>query len=302
VDLRQIQYFVALVEDGSMTLAAKRLNVVQPTLSMQISKLEDELGQLLFERRKQGMQPTSAGRLMYRLYEPLLRDFEKARNQLLQRADSVTGHVSIGLLASMSESILPEVIGQFHKRYPNVEVTVSVGYSTNLIDWVTSGQIDAAVINKPRGKLSLLVESLAEEDMLLVAGNSAPRLPSTVRLSRLGDLALELVLPTKRHGLRSVLDSAAQQEGLVLAPKFEIDALGAIVRLVESGAFASVLPRMLVQRALKKGDLQACPILSPRIVREVVWVSHPKRPLSAPSHALIDIIGDEVRKTLDITE
>ncbi len=68
MDLKQIQYFIALFEDGSVTRAAKRLNIVQPALSMQIAKLEDELKQTLFERGAHGMTPTAAGRLMYRLY------------------------------------------------------------------------------------------------------------------------------------------------------------------------------------------------------------------------------------------
>ena len=68
MDLRQIQYFIALFEDGSVTRAAKRLNIVQPALSMQIAKLEDELHQQLFERNAHGMAPTAAGRLMYRLF------------------------------------------------------------------------------------------------------------------------------------------------------------------------------------------------------------------------------------------
>lgn len=79
MDLRQIQYFIALFEDGSVTRAAKRLNIVQPALSMQIAKLEEELRQQLFERSAHGMSPTAAGRLMYRLFLPIMRDIAHAR-------------------------------------------------------------------------------------------------------------------------------------------------------------------------------------------------------------------------------
>lgn len=299
MDFRQIQYFLALVEDGSMTQAAKRLNVVQPTLSMQIAKLEEELGQRLFERRRQGVVPTTAGRLMYRLFTPILRDVDAARAQLMQRSEMVTGHVSLGLLSSLAESVLPQALSRFNAAYPHVEVTISVGYSTNLIDWVSNGQVDAAIINKPRGKLSLVSEPLAEEDMLLVAGRlNGPVLPASIRLSRLPELDADLVLPTRRHGLRGILDSAAQQEDVALAPKFEVDVLGAIVRLVESSRFVTILPRVLVHRGIVDGSLRACPILAPRIVRQVMRVSHPQRALGAPAHALIDFVADEVRRVL----
>lgn len=303
MDFRQIQYFLALVEDGSMTLAAKRLNVVQPTLSMQIAKLEEELGQSLFERRRQGMVPTTAGRLMYRLFTPILRDMESARAQLMQRSEVVTGHVSFGLLASLAESVLPEALSRFNEAYPHVEVTVSVGYSTNLVDWVSNGQVDAAIINKPRGKLSLLAEPLAEEDMLLVAGKlTGPVLPPHIRLARLPELDLDLILPTRRHGLRGILDSAAQREDVVLTPKFEVDVLGAIVRLVENSKFVTILPRVLVHRSLIEGTLRACAIQSPRIVRQVMRVSHPQRPLSTAAHALVDLVADEVRRVLGMND
>ena len=106
MDLKQIQYFIALFEDGSVTRAAKRLHIVQPALSMQIAKLEDELHQQLFERGADGMAPTAAGRLMYRLFLPIMRDLAHARQQLVQRDEVVTGHVGIGLIASIPLAIL----------------------------------------------------------------------------------------------------------------------------------------------------------------------------------------------------
>ena len=135
--------------------------------------------------------------------------------------------------------------------------------------------------------------------MLLVAGKlTGPSLPPSIRLARLPELELDLVLPTRRHGLRGILDTAAQQEDVVLTPKFEVDVLGAIVRLVESSGFVTILPRVVVQRAVNDGALRVCPILSPRIVRQVVRVSHPRRPLSAAAHALVDLVADEVRRVL----
>lgn len=286
-----------------MTQAAKRLDVVQPTLSMQIAKLEEELGQPLFERKRRGMAPTAHGRLMYRLFLPIVRDIDSAREQLAQRSEVVTGHVSLGLISSVAESVLPDALSRFNQAYPHVEVTISVGYSAMLIDWVTSGQLDVAIINEPRAKLSLATESLAEEDMLLVTSAAhGPRLPANIRLARLPELDLDLILPTRRHGLRGVLEAAARQESIVLAPTFEVDVLSTIVRLVETTRFATILPRIVVQRAVNEGTLSVCPILSPRIVRHVVRVSHKRRPLSAAAHALIDLVADEIRRVLSAGE
>ena len=134
MDLKQIQYFIALFEDGSVTRAAKRLNIVQPALSMQIAKLEEELHQQLFDRGGHGMAPTAAGRLMYRLFLPIIRDLAHARQQMVQRDEIVTGHVSIGLIASVTESVLADSLSRFHARYPHVEVTIADGYTATFID------------------------------------------------------------------------------------------------------------------------------------------------------------------------
>jgi LysR family nitrogen assimilation transcriptional regulator len=295
MDLRQIQYFIALFEDGSVTRAAKRLSIVQPALSMQIAKLESELHQQLFERGAHGMAPTAAGRLMYRLFLPIVRDLAHARQQMIQRDDVVAGRVSIGLIASVNEGVLADSLARFYARYPHVEVTVADGFSATFIDRVTGGQLDAALINKPRTRLSLDFQPLLDEEMVLVTSAvHGPQLPHTIELAKLPEL--DLVLPTPAHGLRGVLDTAAQHEGLLLAPRFEIDVLSTIVKLVAATRFATILPRIAVQRAVQQGTLRIYPILAPRIVRHIVRISHPRRPPSAATEALLAIIADEIRQ------
>lgn len=207
----------------------------------------------------------------------------------------VTGSVSIGLIASVTESVLVESLSRFNARYPQVEVTVADGYSATLIDWVAGGQLDAAIVNKPRARLSLDARPLHDEEMVLVtSAEHGPELPPTIELARLPNL--ELVLPSKRHGLRSVLETAAQHEDVRLNPRFEIDVLGTIVSFVKATRFATILPHIVVQRAVEQGALRAYPILAPRIVRHIVCVSHPRRPLSSAAEVLIGIIADEIQR------
>src|SRR5690349_25033466 len=118
MDLKQIQYFIALFEDGSVTRAAKRLNIVQPALSMQISKLEAELGQALFERGPHGMTPTDAARQMYRLYTPIMRDIEHALVKLSRQDVIVTGRVSLGMVAPGTKSVLADSLATFNDLIP----------------------------------------------------------------------------------------------------------------------------------------------------------------------------------------
>ena len=157
MELKQIQYFIALFEEGTVTRAARRLNIAQPALSMQIAKLETEIRQKLFERGPHGMAPTEAARLMYRLYTPIMRDIDHAREHLSRRDVIVTGRVSLGMVSSEAQSVLPESLARFDALFPQVEVSVADGFSAQLIDAVESGRLDAAIINKPRGRLTLHV-------------------------------------------------------------------------------------------------------------------------------------------------
>jgi DNA-binding transcriptional LysR family regulator len=118
LDLRQITYFVALFEEGSVTRAAQRVHVVQPALSTQIAKLERELNHKLFERAPKAMEPTAAARTLFRLVRPILRDLAQAREQMALLSSTVSGRVTVGVLSSLASSIVPTVLARFAAAFP----------------------------------------------------------------------------------------------------------------------------------------------------------------------------------------
>jgi DNA-binding transcriptional LysR family regulator len=296
MEFRQIHYFISLYEEGTVTRAAHRLNIVQPALSMQIGKLEEMFGQQLFERTKQGMVPTAAGRQMYRLFLPIMRDFSNAQAQMLSSDGAIRGHVNIGLIASITEGVLVDTLSEFAQGYPEVEVTVADGYTSTLVDWVSGGRLDAAIVNKPRRPLALDVEHIVDEEMILITGAACEaRVPASLSLRQLSSLGLALVLPTRGHGLRSNIDSFAEAENVELTPKFEIDSLVATIKLVEQSQVATIVPRVAVHRQLRAGSLRGHAIAAPRLVRRVVSVSHPRRPLNPATKLFISMLAAKLR-------
>lgn len=296
MDFRQIHYFIALVEEGTVTRAAHRLSIVQPALSMQISKLEEDVGQRLFERTKQGMVPTAAGRQMYRLFMPIMRDFSNAYAQMRSSEGAIRGHVNIGLIASITEGVLVDTLTEFSASYPEVEVSVADGYTSTLVERVTGGQLDAAIVNKPRRPLALDVEHIVDEEMVLITGPQFEvAVPPALSLRQLSALGLALVLPTRGHGLRSNIESFTESENVELTPQFEIDSLVATVKLVERAQVATIVPRIAVHRQLDAGRLRAHTITAPRLVRRVVSVSHPRRPLSPAARLFISMLATHIR-------
>jgi LysR family nitrogen assimilation transcriptional regulator len=295
MDLRQIQYFICLYEEGSVTRAARRLSIVQPALSMQLARLEDDLGQKLFERNSQGMVPTAAARQMYRLFLPILQDFSRAREQVMCSDDEITGHVNIGLIASITAGVLADTLAVFSARYPKVGVTIADGYSTTLSGWVMGGQIEAAVVNGVRRHGQLKVDHITDEDLVLVTSASHPSPPpARLTLQQVAQLGIGLVLPTRNHGLRDVIDGFAHNEEVELAPVYEVDSLLTMTRLVESTQLATILPRIVVNERVEAGALQLHTVVSPRLTRQVVLVSHPRRPLSPASAAFVAILKAQI--------
>jgi DNA-binding transcriptional LysR family regulator len=241
------------------------------------------------------MAPTEAARLMYRLYTPIIRDIDHAREQLSRRDVIITGRVSLGMVASEAESVLPESLARFDALFPQVEVSVADGFSAQLIDAVEAGRLDAAIINKPRGRLALDVEPLLVEEMVLVTSAAhGVELPQEIDLANIPKV--ELVLPTRRNGLRGALDAALMAADIVIKPKFEIDLLSSIVQFVEQGNIATILPRVVVQRKVDEGVLRAHTIASPPIVRHIIQVTHPKRPIGPAAQTLIAIITDDIKR------
>ncbi|MBA3589784.1 LysR family transcriptional regulator [Methylibium sp.] len=295
MEFRQIQYFVCLYEEGSVTRAAKRLNIVQPALSMQIAKLEKEIGQQLFVRGSQGMQPTSEARQMYRLFLPILGDFSRAREQVMQTNAELNGQVRVGMIATIAQGVLVDALLEFSAAHPKVALSMTDGFSGTLTDAVSVGHLDAAVINKPRRPLALNTQPISEEELLVVTGPQHARLSEAVPFAHLAQL--KLVLPTRQHGLRGILESFAQAEDVSLAPLVEIDSIGAILKLVHESDFCTLLPRIAVRRQLDVESLHGRSIQSPRVTRHIVCVTNPRRPLTPAASAFIAVLSRHIRKS-----
>lgn len=292
MDLRQISYFVALFEEGSVTRAARRVNVVQPALSMQIAKLERELDQKLFERLPKSMEPTAAGRTLHRLVLPIMRDLINARAHMKLLRTTVSGRVTIGVLSSLANSVVPAVLARFAETYPEVEISMADGYTSTFIDWVGSGTLDVAIINKPPRKIGLIEQPMLEEEMVVVGAENTP-LPIATPIAMRDLTRLDLILPSSRHGLRIELDRRLAED-VVLAPKLELDALPAIAEFVARTGWFSVLPSMAVYQSLKRGSLRAYRVGKPRISRHLVTIHNPARPIGAAAGKLIEALQEEL--------
>jgi DNA-binding transcriptional LysR family regulator len=211
MDLRQIMYFMCVYEEGSFTKAARKLGLVQPALSVQVKRLEEEFGVALFQRTLKGVVPTASGRSFYDLCAPIRRSVGAARQQMLEQArpDQVFGVVRGGFLPTFFKALLGPVIVKFIERYPGVDLTVREAYGGTLKDWVASGNLDFA-LGAWFDDESLEHSVIYEEDVALVCG--APIAGESLQACDLGTIPdLKLMLPSANHVLGRSCASISRQ-------------------------------------------------------------------------------------------
>jgi LysR family transcriptional regulator, nitrogen assimilation regulatory protein len=162
-----------------------------------------------------------------------------------------------------------------------------------LIDWVVSGELDVAIINMPQRRIPLTAHPILDEEMMLArrSGNNM-QLSKTISFKRLE--SMDVVIPSRRHGLRTILDNAAATAGFVLKPRLEIDTLSAVCEIVASTEMVTVLPGIALNSFLSAGRIRAQMIGRPAISRAVGWVTNPRRVVSGAASAVMEIISADL--------
>jgi DNA-binding transcriptional LysR family regulator len=302
MDLKHVETFLAVFEEGSVTRAAQKLNIVQPAVSSQIKHLEAELEVRLFDRSPRGIAPTSAARALYRLFVQVVADFRTAESLAHGLRRVPANRIAVGVNPYVANAVMADVLQALRDRLPQVEVQVEEAFSPALIEQVNNGALDLAVVSggaelaePPR---SLATITLIEEELVFVEKSGDDVAPSeSIALAEVAQR--RLVLSRSRHGFRSELDRAAAKRGLVIAAELEINAPGPLLDLVAHGNLATVVPETTARRALEHLPLRILRIVSPVVTREVVCAHRKDRPLSGILLEFVEIVRFELGRGVD---
>jgi LysR family nitrogen assimilation transcriptional regulator len=268
MDIRQIRTFLAIADTGSATRAAELLHIVQPAVSRQLKLLEDDVGAPLFERDRRGMQLTEAGHILLDRARQALRELESAQQEIRPTPGLVSGAVSLGLLPSSCELLTAPLVGALQRAFPQIRVSLSVGYTDHLLRWLESGEIDAALLYDPAASPALDVKPLVEESLSLVGlASIGLRDDYPVSVAALGDAPL--VLPSAPHRLRSLVEHACAVAGVGITFAAETNALSVQKALVAQGYGATVMPRVAVQQEIERGVFSAARIDGEAFLRRI---------------------------------
>lgn len=296
MDLRQLRYFTAIVEQGSFSKAATKLRVAQPALSQHLRHMEEELGVALLHRGTRGVLPTEAGERLLERARSILAEFGELRDMVRGESVAPAGEVRIGLPGTVSEQFSVPLIEAAREKFPAVRIRIAEAMSGFVLDWLRRGEVDLAVIYSTSDPKGLGIHHVLTEELCLFgapglgAVTAAPG--ATVTMAEAA--ALDLILPGIGHGLRDQIEEAAGAKATI-RPAIEIESYGQIKRLVQRGLGYSILPRMAVTEHEKAGIFQSWPIAQPTLYRKVYLAYSTERPMPAAARAIGQLSWDILR-------
>lgn len=264
MQLRQLEYLVAVADAVSFTKAAEGLRVAQPGVSAQIRRLERELGEALLDRSGRTVRPTQAGAAVLPYARAALQAVAGVRLALDELTGLVRGHVRVGMVTSCLSLVdLPNLLAHFHRVHPAVEIALSEGNSDHLLDALQEGLLDMAIVGLIGGRRAGIQTQAAAVEPLAAAVSHADALATstTVALSALRDRAL-LSLP-RGTGLRTALDDACSSEGFQPQIAFEAGDPQVLAQFAARGFGVAILPRCIAEA--NPAELHCAAITQPQL-------------------------------------
>lgn len=293
MDIRQLEQFVAVYEEGSFSSAARRENCTQPALSVQIRNLEEEFGVALFTRSRRGVTPTVAGKRLYSRGLAILSAVADTRIAVRELSGDITGSITIGTVPSVSRSALPAALSRFTEAHPNVELTLDEAYGGTLTERVAAGELDFAVVTSAVSHEGIEATLLAEHEMALVSGPSSGFKPfDRVRLKDLPPL--RMVLPTRRHAIRQLIDTHIARAELVIESRIESDGLNTTLEYVRHSGWSTLTAVASVIDTVESGTLIINPIVRPRADLDYYLIRQMRQPLTGAADRLVNLLREEL--------
>ncbi len=294
MELFQLEYFLEAARQRNFTRAAAHLNLAQAALSEQIRKLEAELGTALFSRGRRETVLTAAGETLRSHAESLLARAEAAKEAVQEVVGLRGGRLSIGVIPSVSECLLPNAIAQFRKLHPKVELGLLEGTSEEVSQWVEKGRVEFGIVQLPTSAGRFEEQLLfAEPFVIVVAKSHAVAKQRTVNLAKLSQEPFILY----KGRARDTAIAACRNAGFEPRIACESGGLETIRSLVAAGLGIAILPQLATRQLSSK--CKAISILGGHVERQVSILSRREHSSSASAQVFLEILKRQAELELN---
>lgn len=292
MELRQLRYYVAIVDHGSLSRAARVLHIAQPALTQQIRQLEEELEAQLLHRSAQGVIATDAGKIFYEHAQAILKQVIDAKSAVSQSTDKPSGTVALGIPQSVSGVLALPLLTAIRATYPDITLLLTEELTGNLIVQLRSGRINLAVLFDD-GQLSAFANTpMVEEEMMYITRAKSKYGLNRKSVSLAKAIQAPLILPGLQHGVRPRIENLVRAQGMSLDNVIEINSVAILKSAILADIGATILPVAPLLAEIERGDMVAHTISGEKISRTLVLCASKNIPLTTAAAAVERLVLD----------
>jgi DNA-binding transcriptional LysR family regulator len=295
MDTRQLQAFCAVVEKKSFSQAAEQLGVTQPELSLQVRALVQRLGQSLLDRSGRRVEPTEAGRRLYRSAQRMLALEEQLLDEVSADDGRLTGTLAIGASTGPGAHLVPLLLCEFQREHPDLHVALSIWDTQTVIDRVVDRQLELGVVGALRRHRSLEFEPLVRDEIVLAVPPGHDAAGGTISLDELKEETL--IVMQEGAGVRQVVEEELRRAGLRLRgiePKLELGLQESIKSAVAAGYGEAFFSRTAIEGELAAGRLAAAQVEGVEPARQIYIVRARRRSATRAADAFLSFVKERL--------
>lgn len=298
MNIRQLRYFITIVDEGSVSSAARVLHIAQPALSQHIANLEAELTTDLLVRSSRGVKPTRAGEVLYQHARKIAAQIKQATDDVRNEAKTPRGEVSVVVPPMLGVHVAPRLLERVAAKFPEVDLRIMEELGLNVRGMIENSRVDMGILatqdETPKADYLLLYR----EPLFLVAKrkNDDPPCDGTGTVDAEKIFDVPLVLSQQSHAVREMVETLAADTGRTLSPRVTTESTRLRLSYIRSGVTCGVLPWPSFDALWQRGEITAKRLVNPDLIRNIYLISPKNQPLNAASravqHELVDICHD----------
>ncbi|CAH0179341.1 LysR family transcriptional regulator [Peribacillus sp. NPDC101481] len=276
--LENLKMFCLVVDEGSLSQAARLSFLSQPAVTRQIHQLENYYNTLLFDREEGRLRVTEAGKLLYPFAKAIVNDFNHSKEVIQQSTGKYNANLIVGASLTIGEYLLPSLLGRFKKQQPEIKVTLTIKNTPRVLEDLSNDVIDLALVEGLVENTDFIVDKFAEDELILVCPSDHPwKDRKEIQLDELGNE--RMIWRESISGTRLIVENMLREHGVLekIESYMEIGSTQAIKSAVEAGLGISILPRLTVARELEQGFLREVDISRIDMARNLWLVRKNKR-------------------------
>ncbi|ERH28676.1 MULTISPECIES: DNA-binding transcriptional regulator OxyR [unclassified Aggregatibacter] len=296
MNIRDLEYLVALAEHKHFRRAADACHVSQPTLSGQIRKLEDELGIILLERTSRKVLFTQSGLLLVDQAKTVLREVKLLKEMASNQGKEMTGPLHVGVIPTIGPYLMPHIVPALQNAFPDLELFLYEAQTHQLLEQLETGRLDCAIVASVRETEPFIEVPLFKERMLLAVAENHPwAKEQTIPMSMLKDH--EMLMLDDGHCLRNQALGYCFTAGAKENSHFQATSLETLRNMVAANAGMTLMPELAVLSEGERGGVKYLPC-QPEPSRDVILVYRPGSPLRARYERIAEAIANSVKSIL----